>query len=56
MTRESAHRGVLVGVDGSSASKVAVAWAARTAAMHEVPLTLIHVICTRDAGAGHDLT
>jgi nucleotide-binding universal stress UspA family protein len=35
--------GVVVGVDGSAASMVAVDWAARDAAMRNVPLTLVHV-------------
>lgn len=37
------HPGIVVGVDGSPASKVAVDWAARDAAMRKVPLTLVHV-------------
>ncbi|AFM16498.1 universal stress protein UspA-like protein [Mycolicibacterium chubuense NBB4] len=36
--------GIIVGVDGSAASKVAVDWAARDAAMRRVPLTLVHVL------------
>ena len=44
MTESVAYRGVLVGVDGSSASDAAVAWATRDAAMHNVPLTLVHVV------------
>jgi nucleotide-binding universal stress UspA family protein len=36
--------GILVGVDGSASSKVAVAWAARDAAMRGAPLTLVHVL------------
>jgi nucleotide-binding universal stress UspA family protein len=36
-------RGIVVGVDGSPASKVAVDWAARDAAMRGVTLTLVHV-------------
>jgi nucleotide-binding universal stress UspA family protein len=36
--------GILVGVDGSASSKVAVAWAARDAAMRGVRLTLVHVL------------
>jgi nucleotide-binding universal stress UspA family protein len=35
--------GIAVGVDGSPASRVAVEWAARDAAMRNVPLTLVHV-------------
>jgi nucleotide-binding universal stress UspA family protein len=37
------HPGIVVGVDGSAASKVAVEWAARDAEMRNVPLTLVHV-------------
>jgi nucleotide-binding universal stress UspA family protein len=36
--------GVLVGVDGSPASIAAVEWASRTAALHGLPLTLVHVL------------
>jgi nucleotide-binding universal stress UspA family protein len=36
--------GILVGVDGSASSKMAVAWAARDAAMRGAPLTLVHVL------------
>lgn len=35
--------GIVVGVDGSPASKVAVDWAARDAALRGVSLTLVHV-------------
>lgn len=35
---------IVVGVDGSPASKVAVDWAARDAAMRNVPLALVHVV------------
>ena len=38
------HRGILVGVDGSAASKAAVAWATLEATMHRLPLTLVHVV------------
>jgi len=44
MSTPTTHRGILVGVDGSPASKVAVDWAARDAALRKVPLTLIHVL------------
>ncbi|MBI3214057.1 MAG: universal stress protein [Mycobacterium sp.] len=44
MTTPTAHRGILVGVDGSPSAKVAVDWAAREAASRNVPLTLVHVI------------
>lgn len=35
---------ILVGVDGSPSSVAAVEWAARTAAHHNVPLGLVHVL------------
>lgn len=38
------HRAVLVGVDGSAAALGAVRWAARDAALRNVPLTLVHVV------------
>lgn len=42
---EIAHRhGVVVGVDGSPSSLAAVEWAARDAAIHGEPLTLVHVL------------
>ena len=44
MSTPSAHDGILVGVDGSPPSKVAVDWAAREALLRNLPLTLIHVI------------
>lgn len=44
MSESVVHRGVLVGVDGSSASNAAVAWATRDAAMHNMPLTLVHMV------------
>jgi nucleotide-binding universal stress UspA family protein len=36
--------GILVGVDGSPSSDSAVCWAARDAAMRNVPLTLVHIL------------
>lgn len=44
MSESTTHRGILVGVDGSAASKAAVAWAARDAAMRNLSLTLVHVV------------
>ena len=44
MSKLSAHPGIVVGVDGSPASKVAVQWAARDAELRKVPLTLVHVV------------
>lgn len=38
------NRGIVVGVDGSPSSTVAVEWAARDAEMRNVPLTLVHVV------------
>jgi nucleotide-binding universal stress UspA family protein len=38
------RHGVVVGVDGSVASEAAVCWAARDAAMRNVPLTLVHML------------
>jgi nucleotide-binding universal stress UspA family protein len=37
------HRGIIVGVDGSSVSKLAVDWAARDAAMRNAVLTVVNV-------------
>jgi len=44
MATPAPHRGIVVGVDGSPASKVAVDWAARDAAMRKIPLTVVNVI------------
>ena len=46
MSTPAKPRGILVGVDGSPASKVAVDWAARDAALRKVPLTPVHVLST----------
>ncbi|MCV7444398.1 universal stress protein UspA [Mycobacterium paraense] len=40
------RHGIVVGVDGSPASNAAVCWAARDAAMRNVPLTLVHTYST----------
>jgi len=44
MSTPATHRGIVVGVDGSSSSKVAVEWAARDAAMRKIPLTVVSVL------------
>jgi nucleotide-binding universal stress UspA family protein len=41
--------GIVAGVDGSAASNFAVCWAARDAAMRDVPLTLVHMFNTFEA-------
>jgi nucleotide-binding universal stress UspA family protein len=43
MSTSTQDRGIVVGVDGSPASRVAVDWAARDAALRNRPLTLVHV-------------
>ncbi|OBJ83426.1 universal stress protein UspA [Mycobacterium gordonae] len=40
----TSNTGLVVGVDGSSASNAAVTWAARDAAMRNAPLTLVHML------------
>jgi nucleotide-binding universal stress UspA family protein len=50
----SKHHGVVVGVDGSPTSRVAVDWAARDAALRDVPLTVVHVMPTVVIGAWRD--
>jgi nucleotide-binding universal stress UspA family protein len=44
MSSSRTHHGIVVGVDGSPPSKVAVDWAAREALLRNLPLTIIHVI------------
>lgn len=43
MSSMTKHLGIVVGVDGSSASDAAVSWAAQDAILRGVPLTLLHV-------------
>lgn len=50
MTSQDMHRGILAGVDGSAPSNAAVRWAAREAAMRNVPLILVHARTTPTAG------
>jgi nucleotide-binding universal stress UspA family protein len=41
--------GIVVAVDGSSAANTAACWAAREAAMRNVPLTVVHAVATPTA-------
>lgn len=50
MSGRRKHSGIVVGVDGSSASRMAVRWAAREAVMRNVTLSLIHVIFAQSWG------
>ncbi|HUO37202.1 MAG TPA: universal stress protein [Mycobacterium sp.] len=44
MSPQHTQRGIVVGVDGSPSSTVAVEWAARDAETRNVPLKLVHVV------------
>ncbi|MGX9791130.1 universal stress protein [Mycobacterium sp. MMS18-G62] len=44
MSTPKARVGIVVGVDGSAASKAAVSWATHEASLRDLPLSLIHVI------------
>jgi nucleotide-binding universal stress UspA family protein len=44
MATAASTQPIIVGIDGSPVSKVAVDWAARTAALRGVPLKLVHVL------------
>ncbi len=52
---ESKIHGIVVGVDGSDASRVATEWAARDAAMRRVPLTVVHVLPSAEIGPWVDI-
>ncbi|MHA7651669.1 universal stress protein [Mycobacterium sp. ML4] len=47
MSNHSTRLGIVVGVDGSPGSRIAVEWGARDAALRGVPLTLVHAARTR---------
>ncbi|BBX82992.1 universal stress protein [Mycolicibacterium aubagnense] len=44
MRTRNSRFGVLVGIDGSAESRSAVHWALDTAARHDLPLTVVHVL------------
>ena len=44
MSTPVTNPGIVVGVDGSPASKVAIYWAGQEAAMRNLPLTLVYVV------------
>ena len=47
MSERATHPGVVVGVDGSRSSTMAVRWAVREASMRNVGLTVVHVLTPR---------
>jgi nucleotide-binding universal stress UspA family protein len=47
--------GIVVGVDGSHPSHVAIEWAAREAALRGVPLTVVHVLPSADIDSWVDV-
>ncbi len=49
MSAPDQRRGIVVAVDGSPASNTAASWAAREAAMREIPLTVVHAVTTPTA-------
>lgn len=52
---DSKHHGIIVGVDGSPASDVATEWAARDAALRNVPLTVVHILPPTEIGPWVDI-
>jgi nucleotide-binding universal stress UspA family protein len=44
VSAQAKDHGIVVGVDGSSASNAAICWAARDAVMRHISLTLVHVV------------
>ncbi|WP_019970534.1 universal stress protein [Mycobacterium sp. 141] len=55
MSEALVRHGIVVGVDGSSSSDAAVAWAARDAVLRRVPLTFVHVLPMAAAPAWLDM-
>jgi nucleotide-binding universal stress UspA family protein len=55
MSMPPTHHGIIVGVDGSPAARVAVDWAAREASLRHLPLTLVHVVPWATLGPWHDM-
>ncbi|MCF6387249.1 universal stress protein [Mycobacterium sp. MBM] len=55
MPSQTTHHGIVVGVDGSPASELAVDWAARDAHLRGIPLTLVHVLPTIDSAMWLDI-
>lgn len=51
MSEHSAHRGVVVGVDGSAPARAAARWAAHEAVMRHVSLTVVHVVASLPVAA-----
>ncbi|OBI16865.1 MULTISPECIES: universal stress protein [unclassified Mycobacterium] len=49
MSTPDQHRGIVVAVDGSSASNAAATWAAHEASLRNVPLTVVHAVTTPTA-------
>jgi nucleotide-binding universal stress UspA family protein len=52
MPPEHTHHGIVVGVDGSPSSTIAVEWAARDAEMRNVPLKLVHAVAPMVTAGG----
>jgi nucleotide-binding universal stress UspA family protein len=52
---EAKYHGIIVGVDGSPASDVATEWAARDAALRNVPLTIVHILPATSVGPWVDM-
>ena len=51
MSPHQTHLGIVVGVDGSPSSTLAVEWAARDADMRNVPIKLAHIVAPIVAAA-----